>query len=260
MIVIGKKSIHYEYYDSGLKVMVNILSSDVSIVRYMDDFVFLEEGVTVGDIFDILAAYEEDIDFAFDSSLGGYPFALYLNEIEEKLVPDENLVFAEFVHETSLGDNLVINPRFGAVGLDPDNKNMIPYSVELCPIASYKHLEVRLNTALRIFKKEEGDEEDKILLETMKMFTLYDIIHALLYEVSYHGTPTIRKTIMDELTDAVFSNKNAVPSGSEVIVKKDEEISKLKAELEESVKDEDYERSAKIRDKIAMLDKDRNKQ
>jgi len=263
MIIIGKGSLNHEYFEKGLKVLVNLLKNDTSITRYLDDYVYVEEGTTIADIFAILSNYEEDVDFAFDSSLGGYPFSLYLDEIHDEHEPDTNLIFAEFSHEVSFeGGQLTDNARFGAIGLDPTaNKDLVSYSIELSPIATYKHLEVRLNYDFKIYKVD--DDKEDLLFEASKPFTLYELIHALLYEISYHGTPEMRAEVMQDLTDKITSGGDL--SGSSVANMKEIELAKLKTELQDAVDREEFENAAEIRDKISKLEKcksenDRNKQ
>lgn len=259
MVVIGKDSLNYEYFEKGMKVMVNILNNDASIIRYLDDYVYIEEGTTIEDIFAILAEYEEDVDFAFDASLGGYPFGLYLDEIFAAEEPDKNLIFGEFSHEVSYeGGQITESPRFGAIGLDPTNgKDLVTYSIELSPVASYKHLEVRLNYAFSIFQMDDTKTKEELIFEASKPFTLYEVLHALLYEISYHGTPEMRDDVMQDLTARILSTEAAGTdlTGSEVSIRKNVELTKLKDLLKDAVDKEDYLKAAELRDQISKLEK-----
>jgi len=60
-----------------------------------------------------------------------------------------------------------------------------------------------LNENLEIRDYSRVREVDNLVLRTTKKFTLYEIIHAILYELTWYGTPEKRddegQSILDEV-------------------------------------------------------------
>lgn len=245
MVRITKDSMYFEIRDAkGVVVQtVDAMATNMGIVSYMSYPVIIEDGVTVEDIFLLLGQNPECIDFAFDSSLGGHSFMMYLDEIlaEEKvdksitnLIKDVEIVWD--VEELGEDRRIKENPRIW--GRDNDDQAI---SIELFPLSSYKKLPLRLNEAYCLF------ENDVPVFEGTKTFTLYNLIHALLYEASYHGEPMNRTLAYEKLL-------KSYEEGEEMPIKVDE-VERLKRELQLSVEREDYEKAAKIRDKLSKTKK-----
>lgn len=262
MIVISKDRIYHEYFKGGMKVMVDIAQTNASLVRYLTEVVHVESDVTVEDVLRHLIDYQEDISFAMESSLGGYMLQPFLDEIIKDVPKEDHLLYAEFCHEANVIDGtLVYAPRFGAIGKDiaGNTDNELPYTVELAAIGSYKHLTIVLNRDYEVTKIDEvdGKQIDTVLFTGQKEFTLYELLHALLFEISYYGTPDMRAGTLQEVITNIGGGDNFNMSLAQVEHLKTEEIGRLEAELEESVKNEDYEKSAEIRDRIAQLKRER---
>lgn len=262
MIIISKDRIYHEYFKGGMKVIVNISSTDASLVRFLTETVQVEDDVTVEDVLRHLIDYQEDISFAMESSLGGYTLQPFLDELLKDLPKEDHLLYAEFCHEANVIDGtLVHTPRFGAMGKDiaGGTDNELPYTVELAAISSYKHLNIVLNKEYVVTKIDEvdGKQIDTVLFATSKEFTLYELLHALLFEISYYGTPEMRAGTLQEVITNIGQGENFNMSVAQMEHLKTEEIARLEAELDESVKNEDYEKSAEIRDRIDQLKRDR---
>lgn len=263
MIVISKDRIYHEYFKGGMKVMVDIAQTNASIVRYLTEIVHVEADVTVEDVLRHLIDYQEDITFAMESSLGGYNLQPFLDELIKDVPREDHLLYAEFCHEANVIDGTVVYaPRFGAMGKDiAGGTDMeLPYTVELASISAYKHLTIVLNRSYELTKIDEvdGKQIDTVLFTGQKEFTLYELLHALLFEISYYGTPDMRAGTLREVIANIGGDQGDFNmSVAQMEHLKTEEISRLETELEESVKNEDYEKSAEIRDKIAQLKRER---
>lgn len=257
MIVISKDRIYHEYFSENMKVSTDIAKADQSILRYMTEVVVVDEDVTVEDLVRHMIDYQEDIEFAMQSSLGGYPIQPFLDEIVKETPPEDHLIYAEFCHEASLiDDTTVFATRFGAMGKDVigGTEEILAYTLELAPISAYKHLRIVLNRELAVTKTSEveGKSVETVLYISQKEFTLQELLHAFLFEISYYGTPDMRSSALREVIQAVGQN-DVYLNSAQLEHLRNEEIAKLEAELAESVKNEDYEKSAELRDKIAQL-------
>ena len=249
MLRITKKSIFFEFVEvvdgKESTSVLDVFQTNLGIVSYLNFQATIEDDVTVEDMFKHIAKTPEAIDFAFDSSLGGHALKPYIDEMSIPTDPDKNLVYLEIAHEMDpmVEDGELFDiRRFRGVAKDGDI-----YSVELSPIASYKKLPLKLNTSYILF-----DDEGNVVLETYKLFTLHDIIHAMLYEVSYHGEPSAREEIFNEV---VSKHKKTVSAESS----EQETVDSLTKALMKVVEAEDYEKAAKIRDRIRQMSADNQK-
>jgi len=71
----------------------------------------------------------------------------------------------------------------------------IGYSLSLSSINEYKHLELKINTSVEFYRKASPDP----ILNANRNMTLYDVIRAILYEITFYGSPKNRTLVKDEL-------------------------------------------------------------
>jgi len=266
MVIIAKDSISLEYFDNGKKMSVEIDHDVNSITKYMDHIVHIEEDVTVRDLFKHLGRGMDLIDIVFDASLGGYSFSDFFDEAMLDPEPDELLKYAVFEHKCNMdADELIHEVRFTVIGNHPSEDLEVPYSVELSPINAYTNLVIRIDTSFSINKVEViNDEEVEInLFDACKPMTLFEILSSILFEVSYYGTPDMRKAVFDDMKAQVLARMEvdgADVSAAMIAASKEDDIKDLEKLLEKSINEEDYETSASLRDKINDLTgKGRNK-
>lgn len=266
MIIIGKDTMTLEYFEDGEKKTLEIDHDVNCITKYMDHIVYIEDGVTIKDIFVHMGNDIDTIDVVFDASLGGHNFADFLAEALLDPVPDDLLQFAVFEHACNMeSDELLHEIRFVVIGNHPEEEKMVPYSVELSAINAFAELVVKIDTLFSISKFEtiNGEPVELKLFEAHKPMTLYEVLSSLLFEVSYYGNPEMRQIAFDEMKAQVLARMvedNTELPGTIIVAAKDEDIKSLEKQLEKSIVDEDYETSASLRDKINDLKgKGRNK-
>lgn len=267
MIVIHQDRITYEIEEEGGKIRsIDLGLSEDSISRYLEDSVRIMPGVTVEQFMLLLSEHKDDIDGLFDAALSGYPFSIYLSELDDDPTPEESLTYAEICHEATVEDGVLYTaPRFGAIGTDlVDGITELPLNIELTPISAYKHLELKLNETYKVIHAEtiDGTYIETVLLECRKEFSLREVIYAFLFEISYYGTPEARfsklretlKSIRDSLDEQPGLDTDELPlSPTQVARLIKARIEQLQVELDASIEAEDYEKSAQIRDEIAKL-------
>ena len=250
MVTISKDGVFFEFIEideEGNETVhkTDVLKTTLGIVSYLTMPVKVEEDVTVEDLMHILALNVESTDFVFDSSLGGHSFTKFYEEMQNEHEPDGILSWMEIAHESDIiaDDNeLFIVPRMRGVGEDREL-----FSVEFSPVSSYKTLPVKLNTNY-IIRKMDSSEKENIILSCTKSFTVFELFHALLYEMSYYGNPLERKEVLDEVLESL-----GVDTSVAFKLKDRGDIEKLKIELQSLIDDENYEEAVKVRDKIKRL-------
>jgi protein-arginine kinase activator protein McsA len=251
MVRISKDGVFFEIVEidedgKETRKTVDVLATSLGIVSYLTFPVSVDEGVTVEDIMNILVLHNESTDFIFDSSLGGHSFNKFWDEMQKDIPQDPTLSWMEIAHESDpLTDEeleLYSTPRMRGIG-----KNRELFSVEFSSVASYKKMEVKLNTNY-VISKMNSAEEEIIVLSCTKSFTLFDLIHSLLYEMSYYGDPTSREEVLSEVMESLGVDKIEAFKLSDK-----SNIYSLKDQLQAAIEKEDYEEAAKIRDKMNKL-------
>lgn len=249
MVVVYKDRVVLEYFENGEKVEKELGPDTESVCKYLDRFVHIEEGVTVGDFFALLAREPETIDLVFDCSLGGHSFSEFIEESKAAADPEPMFRYAVFEHICNIETGELLHEvRFNIFGAHPEDDSLVEYSVELVPMNTYLHLQLAIDTVFSVCKLGETEDDDILLFESNKPMTVYEIVSALLFEISYYGNADSRSAVMEEYVGEIM---RLVEDG-------DHDIALLEQELDRSISMEDYETSAKIRDKINDLKRNRS--
>jgi protein-arginine kinase activator protein McsA len=256
MLIIGKKSIRIEFLENGEMNTLLIDHEENQLMRYIDHIVSIEPDVTVKDIFMHMGKEAENIDNIFDASLGGHSFHQFLSEAMEEPEIDPQLSHGLFMHHASVDSGELLHDiRFVVMGQPDENNINMVYNVELCAINTYSNLVVQIDKDFTIMKTENIDNQniEVPIFSVAKPMTLYDIFSALLFEVSFHGSPEQRSDTLELVKKEVFDI-----IGTEVsIINTDKnlefDLMQLENKLEKSINDEAYETSALLRDKIKDL-------
>lgn len=258
MVTITKEGVYFtltEINEEGLESekVINVLESSLGLVSYLTFPVELEEGITVEHIMNLLALNMEHTDFMFDSSLGGHQFKSFYEELQEDAKPDENLSYMEIAHELDVltPDNLDL---FSVARMRGVGKNLELFSIEFAPLSTYKKFEIRLNQDF-IVKKIDDSNHESVVLSCKKSFTLFDVIHAVLFEMSYYGGPEERNKVLNEILGSLEVDKiDAFRLSNK------DDIHSLRKRLKDLIDEEDYEEAAKVRDKINELLNDKGEE
>lgn len=246
MIHISKEGVLFKFLeidddDNQVEREIDVLKGGLGLVSYLSFLVTLEEGVTVEDIMKILARTPETTDYVFDSCLGGYSFLDFVNEMEVTVEKPTALVRMEVCHEVkdiSVEDNhMYSTPRMR--GLNASDEH---FSVEFSELASYMKLPLSLNHEYIIRQVDDFGEEISCV-SFNKGFTLFEMIHAILYEISYYGSPDMRQEAFIQLLE----------DNAEEIAGDTEDLDSLQEDLQKLVAVEDYEAAARVRDRIRQM-------
>jgi len=82
------------------------------------------------------------------------------------------------------------------------------YAIEFTPLSRMKHLPIRLNKKFII--REEGirGDEENIVVEGEKEFTVYEIFGEILSEITFAGLPEERDKKWDDVVDSIEDYKD----------------------------------------------------
>jgi hypothetical protein len=122
---------------------------------------------------------------------------------------------------------------FDATGIGIDGER---YALDFSPINSLKHLPIVVSDEFEIRKLYQNPQEPP-LFKGKKSLCLMDVIWALLWEISFHGTPENR----DEQAKELKRRVEEIDNGTEKLIPAEEvfrEMRKIIDEKEDGDKDE----------------------
>lgn len=258
MIRISKDAITFSYLEvdadgNRIERTVDVLSTTMGLVSYLTVPCNIDEGVTVFDILKHLMGNVEATDYVFDSALGGHSFKDYIEEMQQDMPNSANIKRLEICHEVDeVNEDLIL---YSTARLRGIGHNGALFSVEFSPIPTYMNLDVSLNKTyrLRITSSEHDEEEDEegenidaTIIELQKEFSLQDVIHSILYEMSYYGTPDMRQKALEEVLEHDLVEEIEVEE-------EPDELERLQEDLMKHIETEDYEAAARLRDRIRQF-------
>lgn len=253
-----------ETVENGEDVTVDILKTENGIVSYLDQYIMIEEDVTVDSLLKLLGEVEEEIDYVFDAALNGNTLGVFLTEAAGPSTHDGALAFVEVVHDVDLGSDQILNEikYFQGIGPSPIDGRLTSFTLELLPLSYYKDMVIVLNHnyVVQRIDNHAGIPMHFVEFKARKGFTLYEVIYAILYEISFHGSPDERNRILQDILamcESVNTTGEQLALPVAAASGKEAEQARLKAELERVLAAEDYEKAVIIRDKLKDLMGDR---
>lgn len=205
MLKIEKNKILYFPYRES-KSYRNLTKIKGGIFRKMNDHVEISKNVTFGDFFKLLIKEKQLINLIFGASMYGVSFDLLIKDFKRKSEQkDDEIQYIEIYWYVDYDKNgLNIEPDFHGIAKEEQNNfDETPIAFDFFPICELKNYPLRLNENLVIIDNDKWRDENRIILKTTKQYTLYEIIHCILYELTWYGTPEMRdkegKAILDEI-------------------------------------------------------------
>jgi len=197
---------------------------------YLDEVVELSEDFTFGDLFKILEREKDVFDVVFSSHLGHYPLQLYLDEIEKSAPKeDDEIDYLEIRRYGEYWDwgDIDLSLWFGGLS----EKTDISYGVGFTPVNELKHLSLRLNENFeisevkipprvtmyiaRLLKKvgipvgKWDNPSPHVYVKGKVEFSVYELISAILDEISFYGDPEERDAKLVEIEKDVEDTMGA---------------------------------------------------
>jgi hypothetical protein len=97
------------------------------------------------------------------------------------------------------------------------------YAIEFTPLYRIKHLPVRLDKKFVIREQGIKGDEEKILVDGEKEFTVYEVFGALLSEITFAGLPEERDKKWNDVLDSIDDYKKSMDEDEEEDDEGDEE-------------------------------------
>lgn len=168
--------------------------------------------VTFADFWAFIDREAELFAKIFAASMGNHPLAPYQDEMKEPALDDGTMtdVVIGWCAESSFGD-FEFYTDFSGHGpwTESDAKTFeVPlselegtcrFAIEYTPLFKYKHLELRLDPSVTLYWPpwKSGEDFDKKRHQNLgnRAFTAYDIIHAILFEITWAGLNKARTRV-----------------------------------------------------------------
>ncbi|HAN78052.1 MAG TPA: hypothetical protein DCQ31_09910, partial [Bacteroidales bacterium] len=190
MLKIYKNRILY-FEDNNSSKFQNLTKIKGGLFKKMNDTVEIAENVTFDDFFKFLIKEKELVEIIFQSSLYGVPFIELIKDFRKKPKDTKDMEFIQISWNITIDVELKIEPIFEGCGKH-DNGNMLKFALELSPICELKDYFFKLNDSFEISQFDFTDKKERIIFESTKKFTLYEIISTILSELTFYGSPTTR--------------------------------------------------------------------
>lgn len=168
------------------------------------------EDTTFEQFFRLVIAELPFFQKAFNGALYGWSLDSYAEEIEKTPHPEDrsdDLDHVEVYWSAHLfEDELSLGPGFHGwgdwkrepwMGADAPAKGGI--AIEFTPIHHYKHKLLKLDTEVHI--QDLKDREGKNVLKAKQGFTVYDVLNAILFEITWGGDVSHRDAQKKEIFD-----------------------------------------------------------
>jgi len=196
----------------GVKLGNTYLPVEGSLIPYLCDPIWIEEGVTFEEFFNIIMKHHEEYSIAFYSHLSGVPLSDFNEEWSKRadeITPDgmQKIVIAwgniAYLEEKELLDkdnSLEIPwlPDFAGLGIDKDGRES-GYGIEFTPLNELKKYPMELIPDTHIYNIK--NEEKLVCLE--RGFSVYEVLSAIFYEITFIGSPKERCDKLDDIVTQV---------------------------------------------------------
>ena len=203
---------------SGDKDIQDEWIDDEDFVQCMGDCLEIDEGVTFGRIMNILRASVDLYQVFFNTELGGFPLAAYLDDmdapVEKDVEPEDTncvirhleVIWASEIWEYKGVNDFSFYPEFYGFGdIDDDDdfgKRQGAIGIGFTSLCRLKNFPLRLDKKFNIVIMLP-DKRAFRLQETQHGFLARDVVGAILNEISFYGMPDNRDVTVEDLKERV---------------------------------------------------------
>jgi len=193
------------------------LTEDADLLLFMHNNCELDEGVTLDDVFQLLAKHET----LFNLLMPNCYVKEYLAAREEEKTKDTDIEYLELYthletdnreYDPAMPKNLngLFLPQFHGIGkvLEEDGEegfykkgDRINWSLSFSPVANLLHLPIKIADHVTVSNALDWKEEAHVIKATPQ-YTVFQILYGILWEISWHGSPESTKKVGDEVMAA----------------------------------------------------------
>lgn len=193
-VIVRKGEILVKRWDTGIREYVE-KKKDEQVLSNALQFPIEIEETNFGQFFAIIAREKDLYEKVFNAALYGHPLEPFIKECELPLHDSKDLDFVEVSWSSQVFEGeLEIWPSFDGWGdwpaTYPGSENDTGpkkggIAIEFTALNEYKHLPFKLNTEADIYSLDNKGSDP--VLKAKRMFTVYDVIKAILDEITWAG-------------------------------------------------------------------------
>lgn len=238
----GGKVFHKKEYDKKNEGIYT------SLIPYLCEKIEFEDGVTFEDFMIHIFSHSDEYNDVFSSHLGHYQLCDWIPDFlnAQDIDKPEIIEYLEIMHSdieinatgimNSYGiDDLSTYNSFHGIGAWDEKEtgeSMGGIAIEYTSLYKLRKLPLKLNTKVRIRDIETYNEV--CIMETC--FTVYDVIGAILYEISWSGNPKKRDEQCKMIFDDAKKIRKEIDDGTIQTKSGDEVFDELKKKFEKRIK------------------------
>lgn len=208
-----------------------------SIKYHLDNHIKIDDGATFGHLFNQLMKESDFIDTVYGETMGGNSIKIFKEELENNSFKKESIGIEYIrIRKTLEYFEVDSNQGFSDIRIDFDGINTetgIVYSLEFMSIAEMKNIPIVIEPLLNIENNTKNTDIDYPKSECV--ITLFEILGSILHEITFYGEPIQR----DETKQKIIDNIDTTNL-----------LDVLNLQLEDAVKNENYEEAAELRNLI----------
>lgn len=193
-VIVRKGEIIVKHWETEIREYVEKKKTEQILSDVLQCPIALEE-TTFEQFFQIIAREKDLYEKVFSAALGGHPLDPFIKECELPPKESEDLDFVEVSWSSQIFEGeLEIWPSFDGWGdwpatypgpendTDPKKGGI---AIEFTALNEYKHLPFKLNAGADIYSLDVKGPDP--VLKATRQFTVYDVIKAILYEITWAG-------------------------------------------------------------------------
>lgn len=215
-ITITKKGMFVYKWRSDKRV---ILQAE-SLISWLGASVYIEDDVTFADFFNLVMKEHSKISEVFKYHLGGWTLSEWHDEWVAEPINDDDasheqidwleVYWAVEIDTYNKTNDLDEYTGFHGVGRWKDDDDVwrdTKFSFSMTPLNKMKNYLFKINADWKIFNPDAADgknheqltDDDWYIFTSKKSMTLYDVIGAILIDISFYGMPRDRNEKRVEL-------------------------------------------------------------
>lgn len=190
-VIVRKGEIFVKHWDTEIREHIEKKKDD-QILSDVLQFPLVLEETSFGQFFAFIAKEKTFYEKAFNSAMYGHPMQPFIDECELPCKESKDLDYVQVEWSSQVFEGeLEIWPSFDGWGDWPEDnavgkeKTKGGIAIEFTALNEYKHLPFKLNMEADIYSLDVKGS-DPVLKATRK-FTVYDVIKAVLYEITWAG-------------------------------------------------------------------------
>lgn len=199
-----------------------------TLIQFLQCYVEIESGTKFRDLWKFIVCDQKILQLVFMTALGGHPLNLYIKEAnkppkDEPKDPDDSIQFLKFSWGNEYHEDydepkgsgkleFYLYPDFHGWGkyrekhaVGGEKIEETSYGIDLTPINELMDFELKIDDKLvvRDIFVRGSVQPPKNILTAKLTFSLYDILYAVLNEISFYGSPEKRESTLKVLQGRV---------------------------------------------------------